>query len=856
MNTSTQGYMPGQVTPNEDDTSGTTIATTVLPTTNYEVLKTIFSGNVEPQRPFVLGFAGAPKDCKSWGGEAWQIQNDATDNPALNWYFTLATYRPSDDCYHRRERDCAAIHGVMLDDIGTKALPLDRLKACPPSYVIETSEGNFQVAYLFTQPVTELAAVKALNQSMVDAGLCDPGAKSPATRYGRLPFAHNGKTTPTFQCRLVEWHPERRYTVEEIMECLELPPQSDVDKTGHKPASGDDVYTPKSKENGMITALKTRGLYKRPLGNGLHDITCPWVHEHTDQVDNGSAYFEPTESYPLGGFRCQHSHGDKFRIGALVEYLGLNFQTAKHKPLIMTAAGELNRVVDAAERELAGTGIYYQRGGLIVSVVLDPEMEDAAIKPMSAGSLLRAMSACAIWQRYDGRTGGTVVIDPPGRYVTVLSDAGAYKHLPAITGIARHPHFRSDGTLVKEAGFDVETGRFGVFDPRRFDIPSCPSKADALKALNELKGLLAEFEFGGPEDLAAALAGILTATIRPCLKIAPMFHVNAPVFSSGKSTLCSIFVAFASPTSPSAQAFPTTEDECQKLLLASLLSSPGAIMFDNLTTDIVPYKSLCSALTEEHLTGRILGVSKTTNVGTRVLFLSNGNNVAAVRDMSRRCITISLVPRVETPATRTFVGNPLAALRSDRARFVSLGFTLILAWIAAGRPMTPITPLASFDQWNELVRQPLLWLGMADPAACVFKQIAQDPDRESLGRLLHAWRSEFGTSPTMVREAVSKTREYGNDELRDALMDVAELRGEINTHRLGRWIARHQGRIVDDMRFVKASGTTSAERWSVKSTVLAQSVSFAANHKSANASQIGDVGLITPLTPYPTNPVH
>lgn len=581
MNTNTYGYLPGQVTPNQDDVSSTTtIATTVPPTTNLEVLKTIFSCSVEPHRPFVLGFSGAPKDNRSWGDEAWQMRNDATDDPELNWYFTLATYRPADDGYHRRERDCAAIHGLMLDDIGTKALPLDRLEACPPSYVIETSEGNFQVAYLFTQPVTEFATVKALNQSMVDAGLCDPGAKSPSTRYGRLPFAKNGKKAPAFQCRLVEWHPERRYTVEEIMERIELLPQSTVDKSGHKPASGDDVYTPKSKENGIITALKTRGLYKRSLGNGLHDITCPWVHEHTDQVDQGSAYFEPTESYPIGGFRCQHSHGEKFRIKALIEFLGLNFQTAKHKPLIMTAAGELNRVIDAAERELAATGIYYQRGGLIVSVVVDPEIEDATIKPVSAGSLLRAMSACAIWQRYDGRTGGTMVIDPPGRYVAVLSDAGAYKHLPAITGIARQPHLRNDGTLVNEASFDVETGRFGVFDPARFDIPSVPSKADAREALQELKGLLAEFEFGGPEDLAAALAGILTATIRPCLRIAPMFHVNAPVFSSGKSTLCSIFVAFASPTSPSAQAFPTTEEECQKLLLASLLSSPGAIMFD------------------------------------------------------------------------------------------------------------------------------------------------------------------------------------------------------------------------------------------------------------------------------------
>ena len=39
-------------------------------------------------------------------------------------------------------------------------------------------------------------------------------------------------------------------------------------------------------------------MYKTPLGSGKHDITCPRVHEHTDGVNNGTAYFEPDESFP------------------------------------------------------------------------------------------------------------------------------------------------------------------------------------------------------------------------------------------------------------------------------------------------------------------------------------------------------------------------------------------------------------------------------------------------------------------------------------------------------------------------------------------------------------------------------
>ena len=804
---------------------------TDFPATNGEFLSAIFQDLTEPNRPFVLGFEGKPKDRKAWGGEAYRAEKVNTDDPALNQYFSLAVYKPADDSYHRREKDCAAVYGVMLDDLGTKALPLERLDDCPPSYVIETSEGNHQAGYLFIEPVTDFASIKALNQSMVEAGLCDPGAKSPTTRYGRLPFASNGKTYPAFQCKLIEWHPDRRYSIEEIIDRLQLaPPQKTTPKrqqTAIDRHSEDGVYTPRLAENEVIGALKMRGLYKSPLGGGKHDITCPWVHEHTDHVDHGSAYFEPNDLYAIGGYKCQHGHGETYRITALLKYLSVTFTAAKHKPTIKAEAGEIGRIADAAERELAATKRYYQRGGLIVSITTDPQSKETTIRPMSQPALLRALSGCAIWTRFDSRSHTDVVIDPPAKHVTVLFDSEAYSHLPALAGIARQPHLRLDGSLVRDAGFDALTGLFGVFDTRHFNIPEKPTKQQAIDALQELRGLLTEFEFSNEHDEAAALSGFLTAAIRPSLPTAPMFHIKAPQIASGKSYLSGIMATFASPTNPSAVAFPSNDEECQKLLLATLLAAPGTIVFDNLTTDLTPYKSLCSALTEEHLTGRILGVSKTATVGTRALFLSSGNNVDAVRDMARRCITIALDPQVETPATREFKGDPLATVRADRARYVSLALTVIRAWIVAGQPTTPCKPLASYGQWSAWIRQPLLWLGLPDPAARVFEQLAQDPDRETLGRLLHAWRDAFGNSPAMIREAVDKCDGFNaSEELREALREIAEERGEINRKRLGRWIARHQGRIVDGMRFEKASGTTSAERWHVKSVMSVKSVSF------------------------------
>ena len=662
-----------------------------------------------------------------------------------------------------------------------------------------------------------------MNQSLVDAQLCDRGAKSPTTRYGRLPYGSNGKTTPLFPCRLVGWHPERRYTTAQIIERLELEPPKQKGRPTRKtgsPQLEDGVYSPRHAENEVITALKQRRLYKQPLGSGKHDITCPWLHEHTDQIDHGSAYFEPSDTFPIGGYKCQHGHGDTYKIGRLLAFLSVSFVAAKHKPTIKAEAGEIGRIADAAERELAATGRYYQRGGLIVSVASDPRSKETTIRPLPLPALLRALSGVAIWTRYYPRRNSDTVIDPPQKYVGVLADSESYAHLPALAGIARQPHLRPDGSIVAEAGFDEMTGLFGVFDARQFDIPETPTKEQAAAALAEIRALLTEFSFSNEHDEAAALAGILTAAIRPSLPLAPMFHIKAPQIASGKSYLSAIIAAFASPSSPSAVAFPTSDEECQKLLLATLMAAPGCVIFDNLTSDLIPYKSLCSALTEESLTGRILGVSKTATVGTRTLILSSGNNVDAVKDMARRCITINLDPKVETPATRQFNGDPLAVVRDDRAHFVSMALTVIRGWLVSGDAATHCKPLASFGQWSALVRQSLLWLSLPDPAERVFALLAQDPDRETLGRLLHAWHAEFGEPPTMIREAVIAC-EPGMDEI---LREIAEDRQQINRRRLGRWISRHQGRIVDGLRFERASGTTSAERWQAKSVMSDKSV--------------------------------
>lgn len=805
---------------------------------NEEFLRALFGTDSAESRPLVVSFEGPPGtvSATAWAGCAWEAGHmpAAGFDAAHNNYFTLATFHPDEAGRFRRRKDrFVGLHAVMLDDAGTK-VPMDRL-TLPPTWLLETSPGNHQAGYLLAEPLRDGAAADRLMKAIIEAGLCDPGAGGPRARLARLPVGVNGKHTPPFASRLQQWAPERRYTVEQLVSGLQIemrvagrPKRGAQRPAQDRPAEAYLVWIPRPDENAVVVALRALGIYKVRLGGGKHDITCPWVHEHTGQVDGGTAYFEPDDSYPIGGFKCQHGHCAGRHVRDLLSFLGVEVDAARMKPTIRLVPGEIHRIVDAAEHELALSGRHYQRGGLIVTVVTDPGTAETRVQEITAPALVRALAGAAVWERFDGRVDDWVRVDPPARHAAVLFDSASYLHLPVLRGLTRQPHLRDDGSLMTAPGYDAASGMFGVFDRREFSVSERPTRDQAMDALAQLDNLLAEFKFPSGEDRAAALSAVLTAAVRPSLARAPMFHVRAHMVGSGKSYLCELITAFATPQRGTPTAFPVDDEECRKLLLAELLRAPAVIEFDNLTSDLVAHKSLCTALTSGHMTGRILGVSKMATVNTRALFLSSGNNVGPVQDMARRCITIKLDPACEVPAARTFSRPDLVSeVLRDRGRFVSLALTIVRAWIVAGRPMQECRPLAGFGEWSDLCRQPLMWLGLSDPTASVFKALSEDPDRETLGRLLTAWQGAIGRGPAMVRDAVNRASTFGgaNDDLREVLHDIADERGEINRRRLGWWIRRHAGRIVDGRRFVRASGNRSAEAWQVESVSSVSSVS-------------------------------
>lgn len=795
---------------------------------NHEFLESIFckapklAGTV--CRPVHVSFIQSPASASraDWNGISWDGVNEPK-SINCNSYFSIAAFNlDGQGKCRRRKSQFAGQFAIVFDDVvaqildgKTKAqIPWSQIRL-EPSWVLETSEGNFQVGYILDEPVTEERTADALSKAIIRKGLSDPGAGGPSTRLMRLPYASNTKTKPAFRCRMRLWEPKRRYSLRQFMDAYSislseakkakapLPAKAKTVQIAH---DGNAVWKPKPSVNIVVDSLKSRGLIKSEISVGKYDITCPWTEEHTDQVDSGACYWEPDDEYPIGSFKCQHAHCQERNIPDLLEYLGIEPEEAYMKDRIFVNPGEINRIVEAEERILAETGLFYQRAGRVVTI--HQKQENSELKEVNIHDLAIEMTRLSRWQRYDGRARKCVAIDPSPKYLTALLESQNHKFLPEIDAVARQPIVKDDGSIDLERGYHPKTRLYCSYDAEKYRLAEKPSSDNAQKALAELRGLLAEFQFDDSGDESAALCAMLTAAVRTQLPFAPMFLIKAHQPGTGKGVLSELISLFTTSEKPSPIAFPKDSVECEKLLLAELLKAPAVLFFDNLTSDLYPHKYLCSAITSETLTGRVLGESRTATVGTKTLILANGNNVAPVGDMTRRTVPICIDAKEEMPASRIFKNpNLLQQVRANREHYVSCALVIVSAWITSGKPHTECPNLNSFEKWSEWCRQPLLWLGLTDPAKKVFTAMNDDPERVQVGRIFDGMRREFSTTPFSVKNLSERAVRSADPEiLREPLEDIGCFDGCIvNRKRLGWWLKKKVGWTVEGIRLNQVS---------------------------------------------------
>ena len=227
------------------------------------------------------------------------------------WYINTASFiidRFEDGRISASATNCEFVLFMMLDDIGTKS----KIPPLAPTWILETSPDNFQYGYAFSEQPTKgefTAAVKAI----AAAGFTDAGATN-AVRNVRLPGSINLKPgRDNFKARLVEFHPERDYTLDDICTALNVTP-APADTNHYAPIrladnGGDDV----------LSWLNNQGMVLSKInGEGWLSVTCPNNAEHTD--GNPEGRYKPLDR----SYCCLHSHCVDFGSQTFLDWVAAN----------------------------------------------------------------------------------------------------------------------------------------------------------------------------------------------------------------------------------------------------------------------------------------------------------------------------------------------------------------------------------------------------------------------------------------------------------------------------------------------------------------------------------------------------
>lgn len=275
-----------------------------------------------------------------------------TTTPFALYYGTSSCMPSPDGRLANRKALFKQLHVVVLDDIGTK-IPEDSLPdGLEPSYIIESSAGNYQYGFVLEEPIPVLEHATALIHLVYGSGYSDTGGGMP-TKAVRMPGGVNGKTgtaKENFVVNLVKTDGPR-WTPEKLLEVLDV----DVDweyvkentDTIIKRNIGTSAWSPIAAQAASMTGVidpVLEWLYSENLVKSESDewvtFECPWASNHTAGDEAGYS--------PLGrgagtqaeyrGYHCFHDgcngNTDKKTIYNLLQWVAANGgpEAAIHDP--------------------------------------------------------------------------------------------------------------------------------------------------------------------------------------------------------------------------------------------------------------------------------------------------------------------------------------------------------------------------------------------------------------------------------------------------------------------------------------------------------------------------------------------
>jgi len=228
---------------------------------------------------------------------------------------------------------------------------------------------------------------------------------------------------------------------------------------------------------------------------------------------------------------------------------------------------------------------------------------------------------------------------------------------------------------------------------------------------------------------------------------------------------------------------------------------------------------MAAFITADAMVDRVLGKSESIRIPNRALLILTGNNMSLAGDLPRRVIICRIDPQTDQPFARQFDLDPLAHVLAHRAEMLAAACILIRARFTHMKTSAP-GRLASFEAWDDLVRQTVCWADVAlrlgafgDPMDLVREAQAADPESDALFSLLDALRDQFGNAEFNAKEVQVATKASTiKSPLELALLDLVGDRQLASVKSLGRVLKSKEGRIVHGLRLTGRQDTRSGSR--------------------------------------------
>jgi len=428
--------------------------------------------------------------------------------------------------------------------------------------------------------------------------------------------------------------------------------------------------------------------------------------------------------------------------------------------------------------------------------------------------------------KWDGRSDSLIPRDCPERLARWILESSERWPFPRVYGVTRMPLLRLDGSMLNVPGHDEKTRLLYIPVGQTPKIPMEPTHEEVRAAIKTLWKPFDLFPYEKPCDRTIAFSAMLTAPQRSIFDKAPAFIFDAPGRGQGKTLLSQSIAAIGTGSVTAPTPWPDQEEEARKQLFASFLDSPRALIFDNLGAQLKS-PSLQVSLTAPALQGRLLGRSEVVDVPTRVLMIFTGNNTVLWGDLVRRFLRARLDAHMEHPETREFAFDPLNMAVAQWQELTMAVLTILRGYFTAGAPRVGTGAFGSFETWDRMIRQALLWIRdnelapfeIVDVLKVVESSSGAEPETSKLGALLAAWRNVYGSDATTVREALKEAEERKLEPeyecLFEAIEEIAGERRGINAKALGRFIQKYRSRIVNSLRFVPGPMKHGINQWRV-----------------------------------------